>query len=111
MTVAQSESREVAAELGKWNWGAFLLTWIWGIGNRVWVALLALVPVVGIVMMVVLGIKGNRWAWERGRWASAADFRRSQRRWVWAALVVYAAFVVLIVVLAAVGSETETTTP
>ena len=110
MTVA-AESPEVAAELGKWNWGAFLLTWIWGIGNRVWVALLALVPIVGIVMMVVLGIKGNRWAWEHGRWSTVAEFRRSQRRWVWAALVVYAAFFLLAVALAAVGGETETTTP
>ena len=27
-----------------WSWGAFLLNWIWAIGNRTWIGLLALVP-------------------------------------------------------------------
>ena len=45
-----------------WNWGAFLLTWIWGIRNRVWISLFALIPVVGIVMSFVLGAKGTQWS-------------------------------------------------
>ena len=35
---AKTES-ELPAELDQFNWGAFLLTWIWGIGHRVWIAL------------------------------------------------------------------------
>ncbi len=29
------DSREVPAEIDRWNWGAFLLNWIWGIGRAV----------------------------------------------------------------------------
>ena len=41
----------IPPELDRWNWGAFLLTWIWGLGNSVFIALLALIPLVNIVMM------------------------------------------------------------
>lgn len=33
-------TREFPAELNKFNWGAFFLSWIWGIGHGVWIALL-----------------------------------------------------------------------
>ncbi len=41
-----------------WSWGAFLLNWIWALGNRTWIGLLALIPYVGIIMSVVLGRSG-----------------------------------------------------
>jgi hypothetical protein len=63
------------------NWGAFLLNWIWGIGNRTWFALAALLPVVGWIVPFFLLIKGNEWAWRNRRWDSVAHFRRVQRRW------------------------------
>ena len=46
-------------ELKGWNWGAFLLNWIWGIGNSTYIAFLMFVPLVNIVMLFVLGAKGN----------------------------------------------------
>ncbi len=49
-------------ELRRWNWGAFLLNWIWGNGNSVFIALLMCVPLVGFIMPFVLGAKGNKWA-------------------------------------------------
>lgn len=64
-----------------WNWGAFWLTWIWGLGNNVWIALLALIPFVGIVMAFVLGAKGNEWAWKAKEWKSVEDFRKTQKTW------------------------------
>lgn len=74
----------VPAEIDRWNWGAFLLNWIWGIGNNTFVALLTLVPVVGWVMPIVLGVKGSAWAWRNGRWDSLAHFKRVQRLWaIW----------------------------
>jgi hypothetical protein len=67
-----------------WNWGAFLLNWIWGIGNNTFVALLMFVPGVNIVMLVVLGVKGNEWAWRNKRWSDIDHFKRVQRKWaIW----------------------------
>lgn len=63
------------------NWGAFLLNWIWGIGNRTWFALAALLPVVGWIVPFFLLIKGNEWAWRNKRWDSVEHFQRVPRRW------------------------------
>jgi hypothetical protein len=75
---------EIPPELDRWNWGAFLLNWIWGIGNSTFIALLMFVPVANVVMPFVLGVKGSRWAWRNTRWQSAEHFRRVQRLWaIW----------------------------
>jgi hypothetical protein len=80
--------KDVPAEIDRWNWGAFLLNWIWGIGNNTFIALLALVPVVGIIMLFVLGAKGSAWAWRNGRWDSVEHFKRVQRLWaIWGAII------------------------
>ena len=71
-----------------WSWGAFLLNWIWAIGNKTWVGLLCLVPVVGVVMAFVLGFKGREWAWKNARWDSLEHFNRVQRLWsIWALIL------------------------
>src|SRR5690242_9695543 len=78
----------VPAEIDRWNWGAFLLNWIWGVGNNTFIALLTLVPVIGWVMPFVLGAKGSAWAWRNGRWDSIAHFKRVQRLWaIWGAVL------------------------
>jgi hypothetical protein len=65
-----------------WSWGAFLLSLIWAIGNRVWIGLLVFVPIVGsIIMPFVLGFKGREWAWKTGRWTSVEAFNETQRKW------------------------------
>lgn len=86
---ALNDPAEIPAELDRWNWGAFFLSWIWGVGNSTWIALLALIPFVNIVMMFVLGFRGSRWAWQNRAWRSADHFRRSQRGWGIAGLVVW----------------------
>jgi len=80
---------EVPVEIIKWNWGAFLLTWIWGLANKVYISLLALIPFVGIVMAFVLGFKGNEWAWKNKWWDSIEHFNRVQRQWTIAGILVY----------------------
>ena len=87
--------KEFPAELDRWNWGAFLLNWIWGIGNNVFVALLVFVPLLGLVMPFVLGAKGSRWAWRNGRWDSVDHFKRVQRAWAKWAVIIYCALAVL----------------
>lgn len=76
------------AELKKWNWGAFFLSVIWGIGNKTWIALLALIPYLGFIMMIVLGFKGSEWAWKNKRWDSVEHFQRVQKRWaIWGGIL------------------------
>ncbi|MGZ5106361.1 MAG: hypothetical protein ACXWBR_19085, partial [Usitatibacter sp.] len=65
-----STASPVPSEIDRWNWGAFLLNWIWGIGNNTFIALLALVPFVNIIMVFVLGAKGSEWAWRNKHWES-----------------------------------------
>ena len=64
-----------------WSWGAFFLNWIWAIGNRSWIGLLALVPYVGWLMVFWLGFKGREMAWKNKQWDSLEHFNRVQRKW------------------------------
>ena len=80
----------------RWNWGAFLLNWIWGIGNNTWIALLALVPFVNLVWIFVLGAKGSAWAWRNKSWQSVEEFRRVQRNWAIAGVAVWLTLIVVI---------------
>jgi Cytochrome oxidase complex assembly protein 1 len=82
------EAKPIPPEIDRWNWGAFLLNWIWGVGNNTFIALLMFVPFVGLVMPFVLGAKGSRWAWRNGRWDSVEHFKRVQRLWaIWGLIV------------------------
>jgi hypothetical protein len=69
------------AAVRRWNWGAFLMTWVWGLGNRTYIALLCLVPVVNLVMMFILGARGSAWAWKNAQWSNTGHFTRVQGLW------------------------------
>ncbi|OGB27631.1 MAG: hypothetical protein A3I66_07125 [Burkholderiales bacterium RIFCSPLOWO2_02_FULL_57_36] len=87
-TSGQGSLAAVPPEIDRWNWGAFLLNWIWGIGNNTFIALLVFVPFVGFVMPFVLGVKGSAWAWRNKRWDSVEHFLSVQRKWAkWAAII------------------------
>ena len=91
------DPKSIPPEIDRWNWGAFLLNWIWGIGNNTFIALLTFVPLLGLVMPFVLGAKGSRWAWRNGRWDSVDHFRRIQRRWaIWGAVIWIASIVLFV---------------
>jgi hypothetical protein len=94
-TSGQGSNALVPQEIQGWNWGAFLFSWIWGIGNNVWLALLALIPYVGFVMAIVLGIKGNEWAWKSKRWDSIEHFKKTQGTWSKVALIIWASLAIL----------------
>lgn len=100
-TSGQGSLAIVPREIEGWNWGAFLLNWIWSIGNNVWIGLLSLIPYAGIIMLVILGVKGNEWAWRYKRWDSVEHFRRTQRKWRdWGlGLLAIAAFIWLIIAM------------
>ncbi len=94
----------VEVELNKWNWGAFLLGPIWGIGNGVFRSLLTFIPFYGIYEWIMLGRKGNRWAWERRHWDSIESFRKTQRKWATWAVVVDVLLVIIIAASSSSGS-------
>lgn len=98
-TSGQGKAATVPAEIDRWNWGAFLLNWIWGIGNNTFIALLMFVPFINMVMPFVLGVKGSAWAWRNNRWDSIEHFQRVQRKWAWAGLITIVAIIGLFVVL------------
>lgn len=82
-----------------WSWGAFLLNWIWAIGNKTWIGLLALVPYVGFIMAVVLGFKGREWAWKNKEWESIEHFNRVQRKWsLWGIWIVVICLLIGVVI-------------
>lgn len=78
---SQVNNSQLPVEIRGWNWGAFLLNWIWGIGNDTYRAFWVFVPGVNIVMLIALGLKGNEWAWRHREWQSAEHFKQVQRKW------------------------------
>lgn len=66
---------------GKFNWGAFTLTVAWGIGNRVYLCLLALIPGINLIMSLLAGFKGNDWALENNRYRDLEEFSKIQETW------------------------------
>jgi Cytochrome oxidase complex assembly protein 1 len=94
---AMPEAKPIPPEIDRWNWGAFLLNWIWGVGNNTFIALLMFIPLVNVIMPFVLGVKGSRWAWRNGRWDSVEHFKRIQRLWaIWGA-VIWAGLILMLV--------------
>ncbi|WP_432821535.1 cytochrome c oxidase assembly factor Coa1 family protein [Trichloromonas sp.] len=84
----QGKGTPVPEAIRGWNWGAFLLNWIWGVGNSTFIALLMFVPLVGMVMPFVLGAKGNQWAWQNKTWKSVEHFKATQKRWAISGLII-----------------------
>jgi len=97
-TSGQGKVAVIPQEIRGWNWGAFLLNWIWSIGNNVWIGLLALIPYAGVIMAIVLGVKGSEWAWRSKRWESTEHFRRTQRTWAYWGAGVWAVVIVFIII-------------
>ncbi len=101
-TSGQGKNAVIPSEIKGWNWGAFFLGWIWGIGNSVWLALISIIPYVGFVMSIVLGVKGNEWAWKSKRWNSVEHFKNTQKTWAWVGLVIVVFAFLVLPILAAI---------
>lgn len=84
--VCQKEE-DFPEELKHFNWGAFLMNWIWGIMHKKYITLLyfpaCLIPVLGpIAISVWFGFAGNKWAWQSKTWDSIEQFNECQQNWV-----------------------------
>lgn len=91
---------------GKFNWGAFLVNWIWGLGNNTYLPLIIIpvsfIPVLGSIaslgLAIWFGTKGNEWAWQNKQWESVEHFTRVQQLWVrWYLYIVGGVFVLTII--------------
>jgi ribose/xylose/arabinose/galactoside ABC-type transport system permease subunit len=100
------------SEIKEWNWGAFTFGWLWGVCNGVLVSLLCLIPFVSLVMVFVLGAKGNEWAWQSKRWESIEHFRKTQRTWRnWAIVILVLNFIFVLVLVIAESSTPTSVSP
>ena len=83
-----------------WSWGAFLLNWIWAIGNNVWWGLLALIPYLGLIVAIWLGIQGRELAWKTGKWQSVEHFQCVQKQWSkWAVIITLSIITICMVIM------------
>ncbi len=96
-TSGHGECSIVPKDVKKWNWGAFWLTWIWGIGNRTYIALLAIIPILNIIMSFYLGFKGNELAWKNKKWDDVEELHESQKGWAIFGWIVEVIFIIIIV--------------
>lgn len=83
---------EMPVSLKGFNWGAFLLTFIWGIKYRAWITFLA-IPLIWfqlplglnwfllLGLQIYCGIKGNEWAYKFDYNKSEYDFKMTQIKW------------------------------
>jgi hypothetical protein len=91
----QGSSAIVPAEIRGWNWGASLLGWIWALGNKrynfavyglaVYMLSFLLGPLgwaAEIAIGIILGMKGNEWAWQSRKWESVEHFKKTQKTWL-----------------------------
>jgi hypothetical protein len=112
-TSGQGKDAIIPEEIKKWNWGAFLLNGIWGPANGVYIALLSFIPFlispflvllidpiylylylfipITLPMSLILGIRGNKWAWQNKRWESVEHFQKTQQEWTQLKIIIPAA--------------------
>ncbi len=97
----QGESAIVPEEVKGWSWAGFSLTWIWGVFNGVLISLLVLIPfpLFTLAWAIVLGIKGNEWAWRNKKWDSVEHFKNAQRPWNIAGIVIFAISMVALIIV------------
>ena len=98
-TSGQGKSAIVPEEVKGWSWGAFSLTWIWGVCNKVWISLLVFIPFpfFSLAWAIVLGIKGNEWTWRSKRWDSIEQFKSTQGKWNIAGIVLFAISIIIVI--------------
>ncbi len=103
-------SVQVPDEIQGWNWGAFFVPGVWCLTNHVWIGLLSWVDFSVVttvftfgmtwpIMAIILGVKGNEWAWKSRRWRSVKEFKRHQRLWAIAGFLIFIILLILIALI------------
>ena len=109
----QPENKFVPEDVkNHFNWGAFFLTWIWGLGNNTFITLLIFatilvgwIPIIGFLISlgvcIWFGIKGNEWAWKNKHFISVQAFHEYQKKWAIAGVIVFVIMAVIVPVIIA----------
>lgn len=90
------------SQIAKFNWGAFIGTWVWGLFNKSYIALLAL-PLTftmgALPFYIVCGLKGNEWAYEKRENKDIEKFHSSQKTQtvIWTVIIPVLAFLLFVV--------------
>ena len=95
--------------LNMWNWGAFALSWLWGIFNGLYWPLLIIAcnfvpyagPFIALGLSIYLGIYGNQLAWNAAKEKNDVDalsFTRLQRKWNLAGIIVFCVVMFLAII-------------
>lgn len=85
-------------ELRGFNVGALLMNWLWAVNHKTWIGLLALIPCVGIVFAIMLGINGNEHAWQNRKWDSIEQFKATQKAWmIWGIAIVAISLIIQVI--------------
>lgn len=92
----QRGNQEVPEEIKKWNWGAFSLNIIWGIGNKTYLPLLCLIPLFNFVWVFICGFKGNEGTWRDGNYTDVETFKQVQKTWSRAGIAMFIIQIVII---------------
>lgn len=104
----------------KFNWGAFLFNFIWGLKYKKFALLLiplfCCIPygfIISIIMCIWAGIKGNQWAWEEIQYKNEKDFHNAQKSWVkaWAICAGIISIIVLAISLVQKNNTPKTESP
>lgn len=117
----ESSQQALDAALGRWNWGAFLLGWLWAVCHRCYWPLIVFVlgivnafiavalPAAGAVgnlliglfslgINIYLGLKGSRIAWDMGCYDSLQHFEAKERSWRNAAFIVVGVSIIFVLI-------------
>lgn len=113
-TDSSQKSREVNGEqeppiLNLWNWGAFVLPWIWGVCNNIYWPLVIIAlnfipyagPFLGFAISVYLGIFGNKLAWNKvkNNHLDHKRFTRIQGLWNTAGILTFILLLLVVISL------------
>jgi hypothetical protein len=95
-TATRTEYKDNTGYLSDWSWGAFGLTFLWGLYHQLFLSLLMFVPLVNIVVWIMLGAYGRRWAWEKGNWTDIQSFKKSQDKWDTVGKIIFFLFITIL---------------